>query len=696
MTVLPSLLANEEKRLEALEQYHVLNTEPEAGFDGLTRLAAHICQTPIALISFVDAHRQWFKSRVGLSVSETPRDISFCTHTISQPHLFLVPDASQDERFATNPLVTSDPHIRFYAGAPLITPEGYALGTLCVIDRVPRHLSPDQHDALETLANQVIAQLELRRNLAALKQSLMEQQQTAQELFKMSAALENAVEGIAQLDTQGRYLSVNRAYATMVGYEPAEMIGMNWQPTVHPDDLPTVVTAYQRMLTEDKAEAEVRGVRKDGTVFFKQVVLVKSYEPQQKSWTTHYCFMKDITLRKQAEAALKKAHDALEQQVAERTAALSATNALLQQEVTERRRNEIAIQQQAQRERLMGAIAQRIRQSLNLEEILNTTVTEVRQFLQVDRVILYRFEANWSGTVTVESVEAGWMQLLGKRVLDPCLSGNYLERYKQGHFKAVDDVEAAGFSACHIQLLTQFEVKANLVVPILQGEALWGLLIAHQCCSPRQWQSFEIDLLQQLSTQVAIAIQQANLYQQLEQANQELHCLAEIDGLTQIGNRRCFDDYLAREWRQMRREQAPLSLILVDIDFFKRYNDTYGHQAGDQCLRQVAQTICKTVKRPTDLVARYGGEEFAVVLPSTGLEGAVQVADNIYSAIKALNIPHINSPVNPYVTLSLGIASIVPSSDSSPSTLISQADQVLYQAKTEGRNRRKAFQQQYE
>ena len=153
----------EKKRLKVLWQYDVLDTVPEAVFDDLTELAARICEAPIALISLVDENRQWFKSKVGLSINETSRDLSFCAHAIRQEGLFIVPDATRDERFAKNPLVVSDPKIRFYAGAPLITPDGHALGTLCIIDKVPRELRPDQQQALRVLARHVMTQLELRR-----------------------------------------------------------------------------------------------------------------------------------------------------------------------------------------------------------------------------------------------------------------------------------------------------------------------------------------------------------------------------------------------------------------------------------------------------------------------------------------------------------------------------------------------------
>jgi diguanylate cyclase (GGDEF)-like protein len=214
-----------------------------------------------------------------------------------------------------------------------------------------------------------------------------------------------------------------------------------------------------------------------------------------------------------------------------------------------------------------------------------------------------------------------------------------------------------------------------------------GILVISQHDRPHQWQPWEREFLQQLSGQLAIAIQQAELYRRLEMANRKLERLATLDGLTGISNRRSFDEALAREWQRALRQQSSLAILVGDIDSFKTYNDRYGHLAGDDCLRQVARAIAQTAKRSSDLAFRYGGEEFAVILPETHLDGAMIVASSILESIRELQIPHAYSPVSPIVTISLGAASITPRSNTDPSSLVAAADLALFEAKTRGRNR---------
>jgi len=180
---------------------------------------------------------------------------------------------------------------------------------------------------------------------------------------------------------------------------------------------------------------------------------------------------------------------------------------------------------------------------------------------------------------------------------------------------------------------------------------------------------------------------------ELKSANDKLKCISMTDGLTGISNRRSFDADFATAWGAAMREKRSLSMILIDIDNFKQFNDTYGHMAGDDCLKDVAQAINKFVRRNGDTAARYGGEEFAIILNETGLSGATTVAESIRKAIESLEMPHSTSTTSKYVTISLGVSSVIPTTGSLPESLLEISDQMLYKAKKNGRNRVEASQE---
>lgn len=199
---------DEQARLAALRRYRILDTEPEQAFDDVALLASQICGTPMATLTLVDENRQWFKSELGIGVRETARSIAFCAHAIKQPDIMEVPDARDDERFKDNPMVVGAPHIRFYAGAPLITPDGHALGTLCVADTVPRRLTADQRRALDALRRQAQAQLELRRNLDELETALAERDRAESEQAELIGELRASLERVDKLSALMPYCSI--------------------------------------------------------------------------------------------------------------------------------------------------------------------------------------------------------------------------------------------------------------------------------------------------------------------------------------------------------------------------------------------------------------------------------------------------------------------------------------------------------
>ncbi|MBW4674081.1 MAG: PAS domain S-box protein [Desmonostoc geniculatum HA4340-LM1] len=705
---------NETQRLEVLNQYQILDTPPEELFDGLAQLAANFCETPIALITLVDAEREWFKSKVGVTTSEVPRNIFFGGYTILQSHILIIPDTFQDERFATNPFVTSNDCFRFYAGVPLITSHGFALGTLCVIDFAERNLNFKEEVALQQLARQIISYLELHR-----QKIIDDSQKSFNLLFSKNPNPMWVFD-----ENNLRFLDVNQAAVVHYGYSRAEFLQMRITDIRPPEEVPRVleyladkhsslhfcgqwqhrrkdgqiidveivshtidygsckaqlvnikdVTEHKQIEKNlEESEAIFRAISEvipvplmisrvsDGLILYANQELVKTfnfsptdlvynkkildlyhdladltallealnqhgfvrnYELQLKRrddtyfWaiaSLQYLNFKnegailtlfyDISKRKNIETKLQEQNeflrlifeniplmialinpngklqwvnqewesilgwkfedfensDVLEVlypnpeyrqnvinfiQSAQRNWGdfrtqvrdghlldTSWTNVKLPngqiigigQDITERKRTEVALKSQAEREQLMRTVAQRIRQSLNLQDILNATVQEVRDLLKVERVVVYQFDREIIGTIMAESVEPGWTVSLGVEIHDTCFQTGAGVEYYQGRKQAIANIYQAGLADCHIRLLERFEVKANLVVPILlevssqnPGSHLWGLLIAHQCSRFREWEENQLDLLDRVTVQLAIAIQQSSIFEQAQ------------------------------------------------------------------------------------------------------------------------------------------------------------------------------------
>jgi PAS domain S-box-containing protein len=895
---------NETQRLEALQACNLLDTSPETAFDDIVQLAAHICQTPIALVSLIDANRQWFKAKVGLDAAETPRQLAFCAHAILQQDVLIVPDALADQRFADNPLAIGAPFVRFYAGVPLITSDGMPLGTLCVIDHVPRMLSTEQIGALKRLAKQTMRQIELRRSFADLERvailrkpvvgrkhqflqniavglgiasailltmglvsyrslthyiemarwqsehykvlttlehlnfcmqsteiaqdryvltgrsqtldpyykainctrlqlstiatqvegnQVQEQRlrqlealvarkfaetdrivqlydqdgaeaasealsqasrvdltqtihklsdqigaEAEQELIQRSAAqAESAVrllqtfaigtlsnllilgwlfrsiysetgerkraEAVLEqerdfstavidtvdtlvlvLDPEGRIVRFNHVCQQVSGYTymevrnyclwdvllPPEAIEpvkaafkdtstkrfqgplesqwltragdrrlISWSTTTLPDLDGLAYLIYTgRDITEQRRAEERRSAQYAITGLLAQSASLAAAVPSllqtlcQLGWDLGQFWQVEGRVEAQSDQGnqgnqgntVQLRSDGIWHQISKRSserqaerqaerqsdykqrdqilddlaighplAAASSLAALVWRQAQtiesvdlvqetrfsettlaevgfrqtigvpifgesqvlgvmtlfscesaplsdadlptlltaigrqvgqfmERKQAEADIQQQHARSELLAAMTLRIRQSLDLNDILATTVAEVREFLQADRVLVYRFLPDWDGRVAVEAVGSEWLSALGFEFKDTCFMEGLWQGYAQGRVLALADVDQANLTSCHLLLLKQFQVRANLVVPILESDRLWGLLIAHQCDRPRQWQPVEITLLSELANQVGIAIAQADLLEQETQQRQQL------------------------------------------------------------------------------------------------------------------------------------------------------------------------------
>lgn len=540
----------EDLRLEALKRYRILDTLPEAQFDDITRLAATICDTPMAIITLIDNHRQWFKARVGITATETARDIAFCNHTISGKAPFIVGDALADPRFAANPLVTGEPGIRFYAGVPLVTPAGYALGSLAVLDRKPRQLTPQQEQALRLLGRQVEVELELRKTLASRTEALSERdraeesllashrqmerlvQQRTRELSAANAALRERIEESGReareaqaiidslpgifyiIDAERRLLRWNRNFETVLGCGPEEIRQATAESFVHRADRALVLERLAEVLEKGHAVSEVSLLARDGNAipyYLTGVRIEYGGRPCVAGMGI------DITSRRRVEETLRLRDRAIQ----------SSVNAII--------------------------------------------ITDI--------------EGN------IEYVNPAFERITG-----------YLPHQAIGRncrFLQNGDREQPGV--------------AKLRRAIRAREEGGALLRNYRSDGALFWNDVHIAPVRDAGGEVTHFVGVLNDVTAIKRAEEQLERQASVDPLTELANRNVLKDRIQQAIAGAARHGELVAVGFIDLDNFKVINDSLGHNIGDELLKQVAARLTACL-REQDTVARYGGDEFAFVL----------------------------------------------------------------------------------
>lgn len=542
---------DERSRLEALYQCRVLDTPPEAQFDDIARLAADICDTPMAAVTLIDEKRQWFKSRIGLDIQETPREIAFCDETVRSRRVFVVSDTLQNPQFRHNPMVTAEPFIRFYAGAPLFNCDGMALGSLAVLDRVPRKLTDKQIRALEVLSHEVSAQLELRRSLGSLGDAVKERELAEERLrasyrllerkvFERTAALNRANASLCHeislrsreaaslqsvldslpgifyvFDENGKYLRWNRNFEKITGRSSAEMAEAGPLDIIAGEEEKELTAErIHAVLAGENASVEADLVTKDGEhipYYFSGARIELDGKPCVAGMGL------DISKRRRAEETLRLKDRALQ----------ASVNAIV--------------------------------------------ITDMQGMIEYANPAFERI----TGYTVAEA--------MGRNC-----------RFLQN-----GDREQAGVKALRLAVEHREECAVLLRNYRKNGEMFWNDLHVAPVKETQGEATHFVGVLNDIT--------------KIKDYEKELEHQASFDPLTALANRSVLKDRIRYAIAASQRLGSLVAIGFMDLDNFKFINDSLGHTIGDELLKRVAERLL-TCLRGEDMVARYGGDEFAFVL----------------------------------------------------------------------------------
>ncbi|HIV70935.1 MAG TPA: PAS domain S-box protein [Candidatus Aquabacterium excrementipullorum] len=628
--------SNASARAALLASLDLLDSPAEEVFDRITRLLARVLDVPIALVSLLDVDRQWFKSRVGLDVSETPLAVSFCAHAAEADAPLVVQNALEDVRFAQNPLVLGAPNIRFYAGVPIHSGDGTPLGTLCAIGRRPRELQPDELQVLHDLGQVVERELAYRETSRTARQAIHHSDELVRESqFRMRVTFEQAAVGIALVEPDGRWQRVNRRLCDIVGYSEPELMRLTFQDITHPADLQTDLHLVDRLLNNELPHytLEKRYIRKSGEPVWINLTVALIRKPNGEP-NYFIAIVEDIQSRKDTEEALAALRQQLEQRVHERTLELQQTNDRL---AVALHQGQLAARSLAVREAELVAIIRNAPDAyISMDEA--GRITEWNR--QAEEML------GW------ERAEAVGQEL--DRVIVPeALREAHrhgLKRYlSTGVAKVLNQrVELAALRRDGTEVPVEIRITA---LPSDKGQLFCAFLT---------------DITERKRLQAFLLAQ------------------ALRDPLTGLPNRRALNDRLPEAIARAKRSGQAMAVLFMDLDGFKAVNDRLGHQRGDVLLQQFAERVSTCIRR-SDTLARLAGDEFVVLL-----EGVADPDhDPVHVARKILETAsepfELDDGVQGHIGASIGIAVYRRGDPEDADLLLKAADERMYRAKAEGK-----------
>ena len=711
---------DETKRLESLRLLEILDTAAEREFDDLTRLAARICEVPISAVSLIDADRQWFKSKVGLGVSETARDAAFCAHTILGRELFVVPDATEDARFAGNPLVTGDPNIRFYAGAPLVTDDGHALGSLCVIDTVARSLQPEQKESLEILARQASALLK-RHGESVLLVRANQKLQASEESYRIVS--ESASDVIITINEESRIVFANGASEKVFGYSPHELIGGELSIIV-PERMRAAHAAGMRRYMQSGRRnipwsgIRLPGLRRDG----EEIQIEMSFgEYRQNGKRLFTAVIRDITEQRRIEARLRESEEryrrlseAVPQQVwtalpdgrldygNHRT--IEYFGEKTQSELFALRWTKILHPEDVRRTLENWTRSVETGEPYETEYRLRRSDGEYRWHLaQASPMHDDTGEiTKWFGTNT----DIHDRKIAEKAARESAQYRNLFQNANDAILVFEPDTEViidANDEACRMYGFERDDFIGRSIRELSQ-DAEAGEKHLRELLGGGARQSFEtvqfrsdgkpINLLINSSVieyhgrQVVLSINRDITDRKI--AERQLLHNALHDALTGLPNRALFLEHLRHAIeRNGTRGKKFFAVLFLDFDQFKIINDSLGHMEGDNLLRLIARRLSHSL-RNGDIVARLGGDEFTILLDDLGdLADVMQVVERVQNDLKT---PFDLSGRSVVISVSIGIA-LSDAAYTKPEEMLRDADIAMYRAKAGGKARHQMFNQ---